>query len=253
VVDLGYRLLGGLVGARRVLVAVTALAAAVGWLAVVRAAVTEPTPERALAMVAIPALLAAAAWSLFQLPPGVLFRPTVAPTDPEPQRTARCRASAYFEGTRRAEWRLLARSSLAIGRDGSLALVSPPPILAAMEDARLAFPSRGQPTSAQLRDGEYPRHPEWAYQPQALVGGPSRLVYHSAAEYAESMGKLDIPRGVLVDVVPGWQYAGFGRWPAIRVQYRGVDGTLTAAYLAFPDPGQRAWALAGLVGRGVAR
>ena len=251
--DVGYRLLGALLGARRVLVAGIAVVATVGWLVVVQAAVAEPTPERTLAVVAIPALLTAAAWSLFQLPPGVVFRPTVAATDPEAQRTARCRGSAHFEGTRRAEWRLLARSSVTVKPDGSLALVSPPPILASMEDARLAFPSRGQPTAAQLRDGEYPRHPEWAYQPQALVGGPSRLVYHSAAEYAESVGKVDIPRAALIDVTPGWQYAGLGRWPAIRVQYRAAEGALTAAYLAFPDRGHRAWALAGLVGRGAKR
>ena len=100
-----------------------------------------------------------------------------------------------------------------------------------------------------MRAGEHPRHPEWVYQPEALVGGPSRLVYQSAADYADSIGKVAIPHGRLADLTAGWQYAGFGRWPAIRLQYLGPDDALVTAYLAFPDRAQRAWALARLVGR----
>jgi hypothetical protein len=248
-VDLAYRLLGAVLAPRRLIVAGTALGAAVVWLAVVHEAVADPDPVRSLAVIAIPGLLSAAAWWLFQLPPGVVFRPTPQLSDPPPHPTARGYGSAYFECARRAEWRLLARASVGIADDGSLVLVSPPRIRAAPGEACLAFPTRAQPTAAQLREGERTRHPEWVYQPETLVGGPSRLVYQTAADYADAIGKVAVPHARLTDVTPGWQYAGFGRMPAIRVQYFGYDNALGSAYLAFPDRAQRAWVLAQLVGR----
>lgn len=250
--EAGYRLLGALLAVRRGLVALTAVLGATAWLLVLRDLVVAPSVEGLVALIGIPTSLGFAAWRLFELPPGALFRPAAATGDPPPQRTARCYASAYFDGTRLTAWRLHVRASLTIEVDGSLALASPPPILAAPEDARAAFPSRGQPTLAQLRAGERPRYPEWVYQPETLVGGPSRLVYQSAAEYASAIGKLYIPRGALADIVPGWQYVGLTRWPALRIEYHGPDG-VAAAYLAFTERAHRAWALAALVGRGTDR
>ncbi len=250
--ELVYRPLGALLVARRALVALGALAGVVVWLSVVRETATEPTPPHWLAVLGVPTCLGVAAWWLFQLPPGVVFRVAAAGADPAPQRTQRCLASAYFDCSHRTEWRLLARSSLTPVDDGSLVVTSPPPILAAADDARAAFPTRGQPTAAQLREGNLPRHPEWVYQPQTMVGGPSRLVYHSAAEYADAVGCVMVARTRFRDVAAGWQYSGLTRWPAIRVQYYAADGAVAVAYLAFADRAQRGWVLARLVGRPVA-
>jgi hypothetical protein len=249
VLELGYRLLGTLLQARRLLVAGTTLGALVGCLVLVHEAAREPTAQAVLGALAMPLLLGVAAWWLFQLPPGVVFRRAAPVADPRPQATARCYASAYFDGARKTEWRLLARSSFALAPDGSLVLISPPALRASPAEVRQAFPSRGQPTAAQLQAGERARYPEWVYQPEALVGGPSRLVYQSAADYERAVARLAVAREALVDVEPGWQYAGLRRWPAIRVAYRGADGALVTAYVAFAEPAQRAWALAGLVGR----
>jgi hypothetical protein len=249
VVDAAYRLLGALLLARRGLVAATAVAGVVGWYALVGQAVREPSAETILALLAVPLLLGFAAWRLFQLPPGVVFRPTAARGDPAPQRTARCQASAYFDSHTKSAWRLLARASLDFDAAGGLWLASPPPLRAGPDEARQAFPTRAQPTAEQLRAGERTPYPEWVYQPETLVGA-SRLVYHSAADYERAVARLGLARDALVDVRPGWQYAGLQRWPAVRLSYYGADGALAAAYLAFPDAGQRAWALASLVGRG---
>jgi len=246
--DAAYRLLGVLLLARRGLVAAVAVGGVVVWYAILGQTVRQPDAMGLLALVALPLLLGGAAWRLFQLPPGVAFRPTAARDDPPPQRTARCQASGYFDGRRGATWRLLARASLDFDAAGGVRLVSPPPLLAGPAEARQAFPTRAQPTAAQLRAGERTPYPEWVYQPETLVG-PSRLVYHSAADYERAVARLAIPRGALVDVRPGWQYSGFQRWPALRLNYHAADGALTAAYLAFPTAAQRAWALACLVGR----
>jgi hypothetical protein len=248
VIEAAYRLLGAVLLARHALVAGTALVAVVLWYHVVHEAAHEPTAESVLAVLTMPLLLGFAAWRLFQLPPGVVFRPLAAGTDPPPQRTARCHASAYFDGRSKTAWRLLARSSLSFGADGTLVAVSPPPLRAGPEETRQAFPTRAQPSAAQLRAGERTPYPEWVYQPETLVGA-SRLVYHTAADYARAVAQLAVAPGALGDVQPGWQYAGLQRWPALRLTYHGADGALTAAYLAFADASQRAWALAALVGR----
>ena len=246
--DLGYRLLGALLLARRALVAGIALVAVVLWYQVVHELAREPTAENVLAVTAMPLLLGFAAWRLFQLPPGVVFRPVDAHDDPPPQRTARCHASAYFEGRRKTAWRLLARSSLAIGEDGALVVTSPPPLQAGPAEVRQAFPTRAQPSAAQLQAGERTPYPEWVYQPETLVGA-SRLVYQSADDYERAVARLVLVPGALVDLRPGWQYAGLQHWPALRLTYHGADGALTAAYLAFAAASQRAWLLAALVGR----
>jgi hypothetical protein len=248
VIEGAYRLLGAVLLARRALVAGTALVGVALWYQVVHEVASAASAASVLAMVALPLLLGCAAWRLFQLAPGVVFRPLAAAADPAPQRTARCHASAYFEGRTKTAWRLLARSSIAFGSDGTLLLVSPPPLRAGPEETRQAFPTRGQPTAAQLRAGERTPYPEWVYQPETLVGA-SRLVYQSAADYARAVARLAIGPGALVAVQPGWQYAGLQRWPAIRLSYHGADGALSAAYLAFSDASQRAWALAALLGR----
>jgi hypothetical protein len=243
-----YRLLGFVLLARRPVVAATALGVFLLWLAVVREVVRASTTADALAAGAVPLVAAFAAWRLFQLPPGVVFRPAaVAPA--APQRTARCRASAYFEGQRRTEWRLLARSSLAFDAAGGLLLISPPPLRADPEDARKAFLARAQPTVAQLAAGERTPYPEYVYMPGAIVASSSRILYGSAEEYERTVGRCRIPRAALVDLRPGWQYAGLQRRPALRLAYYGADGALVAAYVAFGDEGQRTWALATLVGR----
>jgi hypothetical protein len=251
-VEAGYRLLGALLLARRGLVAAVAVGGVALWYLLVGQVVREPRADTVLAVLALPLLLGFVAWRLFQLPPGVVFRPMAERGDPAPQRTARCRASAYFDGRTRTAWRLLARASLSFDAAGALHLVSPPPLQAAPAAARQAFPTRAQPTAEQLRAGERTPYPEWVYQPETLVGA-SRLVYQSAADYERAVARLTIAGDALVDVRPGWQYSGVQRWPALRLAYVGSDGALTAAYLAFPDAAQRAWALAALVGRGGAQ
>jgi hypothetical protein len=248
VVDIAYRLLGALLVMRRGLVAAVAVGGVVAWYALVGQAVREPSGEDVVALVAVPLLLWFASWRLFQLPSGVLFRPTDAPDDPLPQLTARCRASAYFDSRTRSAWRLLARASIAFDAAGTLRLASPPPLRAGPEEVRQAFPTRAQPTAEQLRAGERTPYPEWVYQPETLVGA-SRLVYQTAADYERAVARVAIPRAALAAVRPGWQYSGLRRWPALRVSYHGSDGTLVGAYLAFPEVAQRAWALARLVGR----
>ncbi|HZR98488.1 MAG TPA: hypothetical protein VFE37_07270 [Chloroflexota bacterium] len=247
-VEAAYRLLGLLLLARRALVAVGAVCGVALWYALVGLAVREPTAAAVLSVLALPLLLGFAAWRLFLLPPGVVFRPLSTRAAVAPQRTARCRASAYFAGSSRTAWRLLARASLAFDATGALHLVSPPPLQAAPDAARQAFPTRGQPSAEQLRSGERTPYPEWVYQPETLVGA-SRLVYNSAADYERAVARLAVARAALVDVRAGWQYAALHRWPAVRLTYAGTDGALTAAYLAFADVALRDWALAELVGR----
>jgi hypothetical protein len=248
VIEAAYRGLGALLTLRRGLVAAVAVGGVVAWYALVGQAVREPSAAGVLAVVAVPLLLWLASWRLFQLPPGVVFRPTDARDDPPPQRTARCQASAYFDARTQSAWRLLVRASIAFDAAGTLRLASPPPLQAGPEEVRQAFPTRIQPTAEQLRAGERTPYPEWVYQPETLVGA-SRLVYQTAADYERAVARVAISRAMLVDVRPGWQYGGLRRYPALRVSYHDADGTLLAAYLAFPEAGQRAWALAELVGR----
>jgi hypothetical protein len=249
VAEAAYRLLGALLLARRGLVAVVAVGGIVTWYLLVGQAVREPRAASVLAVMSVPLLLGLAAWRLFQLPPGVVFRRVTMPDGALPQRTARCQASAYFDARRRSAWRLLARASLAFDPDGTLRLTSPPPLRAAPDAVRQAFPTRAQPTAEQLRAGERTSYPEYVYQPETLVGA-SRLVYQSAADYERAVARLTLPRAALADIQPGWQYAGLRRWPALHLTYYAADGALTAAYLAFPDASQRAWALGCLIGRG---
>src|SRR2546421_6576530 len=96
----------------------------------------------------------------------------------------------------------------------------------------MACAAGGRPTAAQLRAGERTRHPEWVYQPQALVGSTSRRTYDSPADYAAAVGQLDVPRAALADLATGWQYGGGSRWPALRLLYHQGDGRLTHAPLA---------------------
>ncbi|HZU05211.1 MAG TPA: hypothetical protein VFB73_04505 [Chloroflexota bacterium] len=241
--DVPYRLLGLLVGLRRLLVALGLLGGAGLWLWQVHEATAEPTPPRLLSLLVMPTVLGLAIWWLAALPPGVVFRPAPPGGPVAPRRTARCLASGYFERPDGPEWRLLARSSLAVARDGSLRLVSPPPLLAGPDAARQAFPSRGRLTRAELAAARRLPFAEWVYQPEALGGSAARVLYQSADEYMATVGTLVIPRAALVAVAAGWQYAGGRRWAAIQLLYRDELDQLTAAYLAFPDPGQQAWVL----------
>jgi len=247
VVDLLHRLLGALLGARRGLVAGATLVGAALWLLLLHDALGQPSPLDLLAVAVLPLLYGLAGWWLFQLPPGVVFRVASAAAAGAPRPTARCRGSGYFAATRGPRWRLLARASLAFGADGSLVMISPPPLLAGPETARQAFPSRGRPTAAQLRAGLCTPHPEWVYQPEALTGG-SRLTYQSAEDYAAAQARLAIPRATLADLAVGWQYAGLRRWPALRLLYYAAEGSLASAYLAFAAPAHCAWARERLLG-----
>jgi hypothetical protein len=250
VVDPAYWLLGVLLGARRPLVAAAALLGGALWLLLLRAAAVDADPRTLLALVTLPACYALAGWRLFLLPPGVAFRAVALSRSRAPRPTARCRASGYFATRRGLRWRLLARASLTFAADGSLHATAPPPLLGGPEAAEMAFPARGRPTAAQLRAGERTRHPEWVYQPQALVGSTSRRTYDSPTDYAAAVGQLDVPRAALADLTTGWQYGAGSRWPALRLLYREADGRLTSAYLALGDVDQSAWALDRLMGRG---
>jgi hypothetical protein len=249
VVHLLHRLLGAVLGARRGLVAAAALVGVVLWLLVLRELVREPDLALLAASGALPLLYGLAGWRLFQLPPGVVFEPARLARGLAGRPTVRCRASGYFASDGGPRWRLLARASLAIGPDGSLLATSPPPLLGGPESVRQAFPTRGQPTAAQLRAGARTQHPEWVYQPEAL-GGASRLTYRSAEDYAAAVAHLSIPRAALVDLAAGWQYAGLQRWPALRLLYYAADGSVASAYLAFAEPTHCAWAQERLMGRG---
>src|SRR4051812_39253234 len=249
-VDPAYWLLGVLLGARRSLVAVAALLGGTLWLLLLRAAAVDPDPRTLLALVSLPALYALAGWRLFLLPPGVAFRAVAVARSRAPRAAARCRVSGYFATRRGVRWRLLARASLTFAADGSPHATAPPPLLGGPEAAQMAFPARGRPTAAQLRAGERTRHPEWVYQPQALVGSPSRRTYDSPADYAAAVGQLEVPRSALADLATGWQYGGGSRWPALRLLYYGLDGRLSSAYLALGEVDQCVWALDRLMGRG---
>jgi hypothetical protein len=250
VVDLAYRLLGVLLGARRPLVAAAAVLGAALWLLLLRAAVREADPLTLLALVALPVLYGLAGWRLFLLPPGAVFRAAALPRTGAPRPTARCRVSGYFTTRRGSRWRLLARASLTFAADGSFQATAPPPLLGGPAAAQLAFPTRGRPTAAQLRAGERTRHPEWVYQPEALVGSTSRRMYESPADYAAAVGQLDVPRAALADLATGWQYGGGSRWPALRLLYYGPDGRLSSAYLALGDVDHCVWAQDRLMGHG---
>ncbi len=248
-VDLLHRLLGAALGARRGLVAAAVLVGVGLWLLLLRELVREPDLPVLVASGVLPLLYGLAGHWLFQLPPGVVFRSARLARGLAGRPTVRCRASGYFASDGGLRWRLLARASLAIGPDGSLLATSPPPLLGGPDSIRQAFPTRGQPTAAQLRAGVRTQHPEWVYQPEALGGG-SRLTYRSAEDYTAAVAHLSVPRAALIDLAVGWQYAGLRRRPALRLLYYAGDGSVASAYLALAEPTYCAWVHERLMGRG---
>jgi hypothetical protein len=253
--DAAYRLLGLLVQARFQVAALVAAANTVFLLLEVHLVLETPSGMGGLGLLDSPLLLAAAVLLIAQLPPGVLFRasgPAATPRDAlarldpsgvEPSTDESqwgCRTSARFREGDGSAWRLLLPSTIQLTRWGGVEVSAP-------IYAPRRHPHSMAPLGVRTLDWTRPRigvHPPvWGAHPLVAQRRAPRpepeVVVHSVA-------RLAIPAPTLEAVLPGWQYAGLRRYPALRLTHQSGQERPQYTYVAFGTAAARDAVLARL-------